>query len=159
MGIFLHLKARTLLYAGLLHDVGKAQTPVATLSKTSGWTEQDQAAMVCHVMDGYRMIRDRFDFTAEVILWHHRFQPKRYPEELPTPLHEYNEVTSLLIPTYGRLLSLADQFDALHRVNGKHDASPLTGAKIMERIMANNQDYQVLIKQLFDADIFTTHLM
>ena len=36
IGEFAHLDPKALLYAGLLHDIGKAQTRLATLQKTEG---------------------------------------------------------------------------------------------------------------------------
>lgn len=156
---FMHLDEKALLYAGLLHDIGKAQTRFETLQKTEGWTPADTAEMKSHVMDGYRLVRGRFDFSAEIILWHHRFQPGAYPEELPTPLHEYSLGTKTLIPMYGRMLSLADTFDALHRVNDKHGDKPLTGEQIREKMLAFNKDQKILIEELFRADVFTTYLV
>ncbi|OGZ66803.1 MAG: hypothetical protein A3C58_00920 [Candidatus Staskawiczbacteria bacterium RIFCSPHIGHO2_02_FULL_34_10] len=124
---FVHLDPKALLYAGLLHDVGKAQTRLATLQKTDGWTEADTEEIMNHVMDGYRLIRDKFDFSTEIILWHHRFQPRGYPKEMSTLLHKYCEGTKVMIPWYGRMLCLADTFDAFHRVNDKHGDMPITG--------------------------------
>jgi len=156
---FMHLDERALLYAGLLHDVGKAQTRLELLQKTDEWTLADAIEMNNHVMDGYRLIRDRFGFSAEIILWHHRFQHVAYPELLPAPLHSYCEGTRVAIPMYGRLLALADIFDALHRVNSKHGCDPLTGKQIMEKMLTFNHDQAGLIQELFQADIFTTYLV
>ena len=41
---FMHLDERALLYAGLMHDVGKALTPLEKLHKTDGWSAEDTAA-------------------------------------------------------------------------------------------------------------------
>jgi response regulator RpfG family c-di-GMP phosphodiesterase len=152
----MHLDAKALLYAGLLHDVGKLQTKLSTLQKTEGWLPADTEEIKNHVVDGYRVLRDCFDFTAEIILWHHRFQPGRYPESLPQPLHDYSEGTRVMIPLFGRLLSLADVFDALHRVNDKHGLEPLTGEDIKAKMLACNPDQRVLIEEAYEAGIFTT---
>ncbi len=114
--------------------------------------------MMAHVMDGYRLIRDKFDFSAEIILWHHRFQPRGYPQEHPAPLHDYCEATKVMIPWYGRMLSLADTFDALHRVNDKHGADTLTGEQIKEKMLAFHKDQKILVEGLFAANIFTTQI-
>jgi putative nucleotidyltransferase with HDIG domain len=156
---FMHLDQTALLYAGLLHDVGKAQTNPATLKKTIGWTAEDTAEVMKHVMDGYRLIRGTFDFSAEVILWHHRFQPNSYPQESPEPLHEYSTGTKVLIPFFGRALALADQFDALHRVNDKFSegsSSGSIGEIIKERMLEHNVDQRSLILELYEEGIFTT---
>jgi putative nucleotidyltransferase with HDIG domain len=155
---FMRLDAKAGFYAGLLHDVGKQQIRLATLQKTDGWTPADSEAMKAHVMDGYRILRDHFDFTAEVIIWHHRFQPNKYPNRIPPPLHEYSEGTRVMIPLLGRLLSLADVFDALHRVNDKHGSEPMTGEVIKQKMLKYNPDQKAFIELAYKEEIFTTRI-
>ncbi len=159
IGKYIHLDPKALLYAGLLHDIGKAQTRLAVLQKTEGWTEADTAEIMEHVVDGYRLIRDQFDFSAEIILWHHRFQPKGYPIQMPAALHVYSQGTQIMIPMYGRMLSLADTFDALHRVNDKHGNSPITGEEIKSKMLAFHPGQRILVEDLFKDGIFTTMIL
>lgn len=160
---FMHLDEKALCYAGLMHDVGKCQTDLATLGRTDGWTAADAEEIKKHVMDGYRIIRGRFDFTAEVIVFHQRFQEAGYPDELPPPLHEYSDETKAMIVVYGRLLALADVFDALHRINNKFGA--LTGEEIKEKMLTlgvnkkAKSPFKQLVIDLYDAEIFTTWLV
>jgi putative nucleotidyltransferase with HDIG domain len=151
---FMRLDEKALLYSGLLHDIGKTQTQLSTLQKTENWTPADTEEIKNHVLDGYRMIRGYFDFSAEVILWHHRFQIDGYPKKLPTPLHEYSEGSKVMIALYGRILSLADHFDASHRINSKF--GPLTGEEIKEKMLKFNPDQKALIERLYKVQIFTT---
>src|SRR3989344_1846047 len=116
---FMHLDERALLYAGLMHDVGKALTPLETLHKTVGWSAEDTAAMRPHVMDSYRLLRGFFNFSAEIVVWPHRFPHDGYPQHIPAPLHEYSEGTKVQVAYYGRLFALADSYDACHRINSK----------------------------------------
>jgi len=150
----MRLDEKALLLAGLLHDVGKAQTNPATLGKTEGWSENDYDEIKPHVLDSYRMLRGRLDFTAEIILWHHRFQKNKYPNTIPPPLHEYSEGTRTLIPFYGRLLSLADCYDAFHRVNDKTEGRRLGEDEIREKMIMLNPDQKHLIQELYAADVF-----
>lgn len=154
---FMHLDERALLYAGLLHDTGKCQTWLGTLQKTEGWTPADTEEIKQHVLDGHRLIHGHFDFTAEVILWHHRFQAGGYPKKMPAPLHEYSEGTKTMIAFYGRILALADCFDALHRVNDKFGA--LTGEQVEEKMIALNRDQRVLVEELYNAGVLTTYVV
>jgi putative nucleotidyltransferase with HDIG domain len=155
---FMHLDKKALFYAGLLHDVGKALVPVETLGKTDGWTKQDARNMRPHVMDGYRMIKGKFDFTAEVILWHHRFQKDGYPANIPSCLHHYCLGTKTMIQMYGRILSLCDHFDASHRVNFRDGAVvSLTGEGVKSLMFRLNPDQKELLEELYSADIFTTY--
>lgn len=157
---FMHLDEKALFYAGVLHDVGKSQTRLNTLQKIEGWTPADTKEIKRHVFDGYRLIYGHFDFSAEIILWHHRFQAGNYPEHLPAPLHNYSNGTKTLIAMYGRILALADCFDALHRVNEKFgDKQPLAGEQIKEKMLALNRDQYILIEELYNAGIFTTYLV
>ncbi len=151
----MHLDQKAMLYAGLLHDVGKAQTPLSTLQKTEGWNSADQELIMQHVMDGYRLIRDKFDFSAAIILWHHRFQKAGYPQEFPSALHEYCEGTKVMIPWFGRMLALADCFDAIHRVNDKFDSTQeFTRELVREKMLQYNSDQKVLISELYEAKVF-----
>ena len=157
MAKLMHLDAKILFYAGALHDIGKAQTNPETLKKTSGWTPADTTEIMNHVMDGYRLLRGQFDFSAEVILWHHRFQPNSYPTIDPTPLHKYSVGTQVMIPLFGRLLALADQFDASHRLNDRFTGPPESvGDWVKQKMFEGNPDQKSLIGAFYDADIFTT---
>ncbi len=156
---FTHLDQKALFYAGLLHDIGKVQVPAETLGKTSGWTQRDSAVMRPHVMDGYRMLRGRFDFTAEVIIWHHRFQAQGYPHNVPSKLHAYCLGSKTMIQMYGRLLSLCDQFDAFHRINDKHgELHTPSGEEIKALMFKLNPDQAVLLGELYGAEVFTTYV-
>src|SRR3989338_4018812 len=103
IGRFMHLDEKALFFAGIFHDLGKSLTPLTTLHKKSGWTSEDTKIMESHVTDSYRLLRDKFDFSAEIVLWHHRFQKNIYPTELPPSLHRYSEGTKVLIQEYGRV--------------------------------------------------------
>ncbi|MDD5251776.1 MAG: HD domain-containing protein [Patescibacteria group bacterium] len=156
IGRFMHLSAKALLYAGLLHDVGKALTLLTTLQKTEDWTPEDAAEMTRHATDSFRMLAGVFDFSAEIVHWHHRFQRNGYPETLPAPLHGYSEGTKAVIPILGRVVALADLYDALHRVNSKFGA--LTGEAIMQKMLEFNPDQRQLIEELYEVTIFTTEV-
>ena len=156
---FMHLDEKALFYAGLLHDIGKIQTRLETLQKTENWKPADSEEMEQHVLDGYRMLRGHFNFSAEVILWHHRFQKNSYPKELPTLLFSYSEGTKTMIAFFGRILALADCFDALHRCNEKFWGwQVFTGELAKEKMLEFNPDQRVLIDELYAAGIFTTSI-
>ena len=61
---FMHLDEKALFFAGLLHDLGKSLVPLSTLHKTSGWSADDARIMESHVIDSYRLLRDKFDFKG-----------------------------------------------------------------------------------------------
>lgn len=151
---FMHLDEKALFYAGLLHDIGKCLVCLETLGKTSQWTPNDTANMEAHVTDSYRFLRGRFDFTADIVILHHRFQAGAYPAVLPPPLHTYSEGTMVMIMLYGRMLALADVYDALHRINSKFGA--LSGEEIKAKMLEYNPDQRRLIEDLYATGIFTS---
>ena len=148
-----HFDERALLFAGALHDIGKALVPLRVLEKTDEWTALDQRIMQRHVLDGYRLLRDRFDFSGEVMLWHHRFQVRGYPKRLPPPLHRYSTATRVLIMEYGRLLALADVYDALHRSNSRSKHGGLSAEEIKEKMLEYNPDRRPLIHALYASGV------
>jgi len=155
IGRFTYHNEKPLFFAGVLHDLGKCQSPLEVLGKTDSWSDKDQKAMQAHVMDGYRILRGRFDVSAEIMLWHHKFQDEGYPKKLPPYLHKYRETTKLLIREYGRLVALADVYDALHRTDAKHGKKiALTGKQIREKMFEFNPDRTTLVEALYKAEIF-----
>lgn len=156
IGRFTYHEEKPLFFAGVLHDLGKCQTPLHILGRTDSWDDEDQRVVESHVMDGYHLLSGRFDISAEIMLWHHRFQEDGYPEKLPPFLHRYNETTKLLIREYGRIVALADVYDALHRVDAKFGITrPLTGEEIQQKMFEMNPDRKKLIAVLYDARIFS----
>ena len=155
IGRFMHLDSKALFYAGMLHDTGKCQTPLETLGKKEGWSEQDAAVVSEHVMDSYRMIKGRFNFTAEIVLLHHRFQAAGYPARLPPFLREYNEGAKMMIKLCGYLLALADVYDALHRADNRNvPGRELDEAEIKAKMLEYFADQRVLVQDLYEAGIF-----
>ena len=145
---------KPLFFAGLLHDVGKALVPACTLCATEKWTDEDKRNMEPHVMDGFRMLRDRFDFTAHVIIWHHRFQSGGYPIELPGALQPFSEATLRQAREYGKILMVADVFDAMHRVNSATAGKPLSPTEIKRRMMLLQPDLLGdLVERLYDKGV------
>src|SRR3989344_5559019 len=156
IGRFTYHEEKPLFFAGVLHDLGKCQSPIEILGKTDSWNDDDQQTMEAHVLDGYRLLRGRFDVSAEIMLWHHRFQENGYPEKLPPFLHHYNETTQLLIREYGRIVALADVYDALHRPNSKFtETGKLTSDEIKGKMLELNPDRKKLVLALYKAGIFT----
>jgi putative nucleotidyltransferase with HDIG domain len=149
---------RAMLFAGLLHDIGKALVPLDTLGKTDSWTEEDQRNIEPHVDDGFRMLRGKFDFSAQIMAWHHRFQPNCYPKEPAPLLHGYATDKELEIQVHGRLLMIADSFDAMHRVNfqyGKKQA--LSAQEIKRRMLENNKDWEHIVEFFYREGVLPMH--
>ncbi len=89
-----------------LHDIGKIGVPDAILNKAGILTDEERARMQEHPQLGLQIIRgiDLFKPSVPYIIGHHeRYDGQGYPEGL-----KGNE-----IPEEGRLLAVADTFDAI----------------------------------------------
>src|SRR5271155_854229 len=142
------ISARMLLWAGLLHDIGKALVPPAVLTKTPNLTKDDFAAMEPHVQYGWDMLNNVHDWTAHIVVRHHQFGPKPYPAELP-PLPEYLKDKVDMIQSAARMLAMADYYDAMmHRNNDRNGQKPLTSKQRRTTYMKDNADQKVLAELL-----------
>lgn len=160
IGEFLREDPRALFMPGSLHDAGKASVPVDLLGKTEGWTREDSEAMAPHVLRGYELVRGRFDYSADILVHHHRFQPHGYPSVVPEPSHDYSPGSRTRLEYFGRIVALADVYDALHRLNSRHDVSDSErGEQIKELMFQYNPDAKPLVDKLYTAGVFSTHLL
>ncbi len=92
--------------AGLVHDVGKIGVPEAVLSKPGRLTDDEYEMIKKHPEIGVRILRDipNFDDIIPGVMSHHeRFDGNGYPQRL----------AGLDIPLFGRIVGIADAFDAM----------------------------------------------
>ncbi|MDO8925611.1 MAG: response regulator [Sideroxyarcus sp.] len=111
--IALHLGLSTeqqdlLLEAAPMHDIGKVGTPDLILLKPGKLTEQEFSIMKQHAVIGYEVLNasnsSLLKVAAEIAHTHHeKFDGSGYPRGLK----------STDIPLFGRIVAVADVFDAL----------------------------------------------
>jgi HD-GYP domain-containing protein (c-di-GMP phosphodiesterase class II) len=104
--------------AGLLHDVGKIGVPESVLQKTGKLTPEEFDQMKKHPEIGARILSDvkQLEDIIPGVLYHHeRYDGKGYP----TGLAGKN------IPLMGRIICLADSFDAMTSSRTYRKALPL----------------------------------
>ena len=92
--------------AGLIHDVGKIGVPEAVLCKPGKLTQEEFELVKMHPEIGARILRDIRQMNSLIpgVLYHHeRWDGKGYPRGL----------AGENIPLFGRLICLADSFDAM----------------------------------------------
>ncbi|MDR2870099.1 MAG: response regulator [Deferribacteraceae bacterium] len=97
-----------LFHAAPLHDVGKIGIPDHILLKPGKYTEEEFEIMKKHTVIGYEMVKEASSpylrMGGEIALTHHeKFNGMGYPYGLKTEQ----------IPLAGRILAVADVFDAL----------------------------------------------
>jgi len=103
-----HDEASLISYASMLHDVGKIALPAHLLQKTAKLTPDEYRIAERHTVEGGRLLSGSGSpllQTAEIIsrTHHERWDGSGYPEGL----------RGEAIPLSGRIVALADVFDAL----------------------------------------------
>lgn len=92
--------------AGLVHDVGKIGVPESVLCKPGKLTDEEFSLIKMHPGIGANMLRDirqMEDLIPGVLYHHERWDGRGYPEKR----------MGLDIPLFGRVIGLADAFDAM----------------------------------------------
>ena len=92
--------------AALLHDIGKIGIPDRILNKPARLDDDEYEVMKTHVTRGAEILKDftMVERAAEGAKYHHeRFDGTGYPEGLK----------GYRIPLYGRIIGVADAFDAM----------------------------------------------
>lgn len=92
--------------SGLVHDVGKIGVPESTLTKTGRLNDEEFAQIKMHPEIGAGIlsdIRQMHDIIPGVMSHHERWDGNGYP----------HRKAGMDIPLFGRLICLADSFDAM----------------------------------------------
>jgi HD-GYP domain-containing protein (c-di-GMP phosphodiesterase class II) len=107
-----------LYLSGLLHDVGKIGIPESVLTKPGTLNREELDIIKAHPRLGARIIegvRQMQDLVPGVLYHHERVDGRGYPDGL----------TGRQIPLFGRVLCLADSFDAMSSTRTYRQAMPL----------------------------------
>ncbi|MBQ8586046.1 MAG: diguanylate cyclase [Butyricicoccus sp.] len=103
--------------AGLLHDIGKIGVREDILNKPGRLTMDEYEVMKSHVENAVNIIRylPSLDYAIPAVLSHHeRYDGNGYPRKL----------AGEEIPIMGRILCIADAFDAITSIRSYKDATP-----------------------------------
>lgn len=132
--------------AGLLHDLGKIGVPDAILSKPGKLTMEEFDTLKKHPEIGVRIlspVRQMRDLLPGVLYHHERFDGRGYPEGL----------SGDDIPLLGRIICLADCFDAMTTNRTYRAALPLHAAIAEVRRCAGTQFDPHLAALFLDLDL------
>ncbi|MBX2852727.1 MAG: HD-GYP domain-containing protein [Phycisphaeraceae bacterium] len=103
--------------SGLVHDVGKIGVPEAVLCKAGRLTDDEFDQIKKHPRIGYNILKGipNIDDVLDGVLYHHeRWDGRGYPTRL----------AGEAIPLYGRILAVADTFDAMSSTRSYRQAMP-----------------------------------
>ena len=112
-----------LYVAGLVHDVGKIGVPEAVLTKTGQLTDAEFELIKRHPVIGYEILKDIPPMQQMLpgVLYHHEhWDGTGYPDGL----------AGEDIPLFGRILAVADAFDAMS--SDRAYRSRLTREKVLD---------------------------
>mgnify|MGYP001606175049 FL=1 len=125
---------QVLFYASQLHDIGKVGTPESILLKPGKLTFDEFEIMKRHAVNGYNILKNTSSKYLKagsiVALSHHEWvNGTGYPKG------QKNEE----IPVYGRILAIADCFDAL--LSKRPYKEPWSFEEAMEYIVAEKDKH------------------
>ncbi|TCT15540.1 HD-GYP domain-containing protein (c-di-GMP phosphodiesterase class II) [Natranaerovirga pectinivora] len=141
MGISYGLNKDRLIELGLgavLHDIGKMFIDKQILNKKGVLTEYEFEELKKHPEIGYKYLKETFDIPIAsyvgVLQHHERYDGKGYP----------NQKSGKEISLYGRIIAIADVYDAL--ISNRPYRGALVPSEAMEYIMGNGN-------ALFDTNL------
>ena len=114
--------------AGLLHDIGKVQTPIDILHKPGKLNPEEWKIMQEHPIKSYEIVSKMAgisEMTARIVYEHHvHFDHRGYPS-----LHEGEKSHS-----YSQIITIADTYDAMTTLRPYQQAfTPKEAIDLMER--------------------------
>jgi len=124
---------RDLIFAGLMHDIGKSQVPVEILNKPGKLLPDEMEIMKLHTTKGYYLLRE-VPQVPLVIMWsvlqhHERMDGSGYPLHLKADnIHQF-----------ARIIAVADIYDAM------------TSDRIYRRRTTPYHVIDALFRQMFDV--------
>jgi len=114
-------RTEAIMFAGMLHDVGKLGVPTKVLQKNGPLTEEEFAAIQLHPMRGLEIVRE-IGFLNEAlagIMHHHeKIDGTGYPMGFAG-----NE-----IPEFARIIAVADAFDSMTSTRSYREARRMSEA-------------------------------
>lgn len=139
-------EAHRVYLAGLMHDVGKIGVPDAVLCKPGKLTREEFDAMQRHPEIGARIlsgVRQVADLIPGILCHHERMDGRGYPQRL----------AGREIPLLGRLICVADCFDAMTTNRTYRAALPLSTAVSEIRRCAGTQFDPALAELFLQVDL------
>lgn len=129
---------------GLLHDIGKIGVPDSVLGKPGRLTDEEFELIKQHPTLGYKILRDlqHLDYTLGGVLHHHEhYDGTGYPKRLAGDD----------IPLFGRILAVADAYDAMTSDRPYRDGMPTDKAESILRNGSGTQWDPIVVDAMMAA--------
>ncbi|MCL2081494.1 MAG: HD-GYP domain-containing protein [Oscillospiraceae bacterium] len=127
---FKRAKLAKLAYSAIMHDIGKVFIEPKIINKPDKLSQEEYEVVKKHPANGYAYLRDHYGMTeisARGVYEHHeRYDGCGYPRNK----------TGTHISEFGRIIAIADVFDAL--VSDRPYRNGLFAAEAMEYLMGNS---------------------
>jgi putative two-component system response regulator len=144
-------KVRDMLYSVSMHDVGKVGIPDSILTKHGKLTQKEFEIMKSHTIIGAKILAgsdsDILQTAEKIALFHHeKWNGKGYPYGL----------SGEDIPVYGRIVAIADVFDALTSRRPYKDPYPVEVAcdpRLVDVFIKNIDEILKIKKEVGTAEI------
>jgi hypothetical protein len=137
-------RTEAIMFAGMLHDVGKLGVPTKVLQKTGPLTEEEFAAIQLHPMRGLEIVRE-IGFLNEAlagIMHHHeKVDGTGYPMGF----------AGGEIPEFARVIAVADAFDSMTSTRSYREARRMSEAIEELRKGAGSQFDPVMVEAFIAA--------
>jgi HD-GYP domain-containing protein (c-di-GMP phosphodiesterase class II) len=131
---------------GQVHDVGKIGVPEAVLTKPSGLSDEEFEQVKKHPDIGYRILKDipaMRELLGGVRHHHERFDGGGYPDGLAGDA----------IPLLGRLVAVADAFDAMRSARAYREGRDTSGVLEEVRRCSGSHFDPVMAEALLASDL------
>jgi len=137
-------RTEAIMFAGMLHDVGKLGVPTKVLQKTGPLTEEEFAAIQLHPLRGLEIVRE-IGFLNEAlagIMHHHeKIDGTGYPMGFAGDE----------IPEFARVIAVADAFDSMTSTRSYREARRMSEAIEELRRGAGSQFDPVMVEAFIAA--------
>ena len=149
------LDEKAMLYAGLLHDVGKILIRTELLKKTGKFTKKEMKEMEKHVEYGYKLLSDIHDFSAEIALRHHKYQKHMYPKKAYKSSVKFSKGTVAKIDTHARIFAVIDFYDAVTNRDNERFGKKLSTEEAKQALLSSYPEHKKLIEGLYSNRILS----
>ncbi len=145
----------SLVYALMLHDVGKLLIPEKILHKRERLTEEERATIRLHPSYSFLLLKDFDPMVRKVVIAHHEYQKEPYPrkgqDQRKIARGFERRVPCPQASSLAQMIAVADKYDALARRRSyKEDFSSKEVVNLLNEEFRGEEAYlESLLRRVF----------